>query len=313
MTTVGLVGVGKMGLPIARNLMERGFPVVGYRRRSLEELVAAGGMAARTPAELAAGSDVILSILPDVAALREVMMGDHGTLAALRPETVHIEMSTISPAEKEPMRGYLGQCGGDMLDCPISGSPSMVLPRLATTFVSGEPETVDRVRPVLDAISGPWVYAGRFGMGARLKYVANLLMAVHTVVTAEALLFAQGIGLDPKLVQTTLNGSIASSTIWERRGPLMTERHWLPAPGPIATLHPILEQIEQTAAEFDTATPLFDLAKAVFDRAMRDGWAERDIAAVYEQLEAVRSAMRRTAPVEEDSAAVAQAGGREAK
>jgi 3-hydroxyisobutyrate dehydrogenase len=242
-------------------------------------------VAAESPAALAAASDVVLSILPDAAALREVMLGDHGTLVTVRPGTVHIEMSTIVPAEKEPLRRLLAERGGDMLDCPISGSPPMVQPRQATTFVSGRQETVEQVRPVLDAISGPWVFTGPFGTGARMKYVANLLMAVHTVVTAEALVFADAIGLDQQLVQATLNGTIASSTIWERRGPLMRERRWLPAPGPIATLHPILRQIEQIADQYQTATPLFDLAKAAFDKAVADGWADRDIAAVYEQLE----------------------------
>jgi 3-hydroxyisobutyrate dehydrogenase len=297
MTTVGVIGVGKMGLPIARNLMAAGFDVLGYRRHSLEDLVASGGVAAESPAALAAASDVVLSILPDAAALREVMLGDHGTVAAVRPGTVHIEMSTLVPAEKEPLRQLLAEHGGDMLDCPISGSPPMVQPRQATTFVSGLEDTVEQVRPVLDAISGPWVYTGPFGTGARMKYVANLLMAVHTVVTAEALLFAEAIGLDQQLVQTTLNGTIASSTIWERRGPMMRDRRWLPAPGPIATLHPILGQIEQIAAEYQTDTSMFHLAKAAFDQAVADGWADRDIAAVYALLETRNRKPRAQAPI----------------
>ncbi|HEX8860941.1 MAG TPA: NAD(P)-dependent oxidoreductase [Actinomycetes bacterium] len=284
MTTVGVVGLGKMGLPIAQNLMERGFTVVGYRRSGTDELVAAGGTGARSAAEVASASDVLLSILPDLAALREVVEGPNGTLTKLRPGTVHVEMSTIDVAEKAALRDRVRSSGGDLLDCPIGGTPAMVRPRAATTFVSGEPASVDVVREVLDAISGPWIYTGAFGTGARLKYVANLLVAVHTVATAEAMLLARRSGLDLELVQRALDDSIASSAIWQRRGPLVRERRWTPAPGPIETLHHILEQIEDQAEAIGTELPLFAVTKRLYDKALAEGWGDLDIAAVYDLL-----------------------------
>jgi L-threonate 2-dehydrogenase len=284
MTTVGVIGLGKMGLPIAQNLMERGFNVVGYRRSGTAELAAVGGTGAQSAAEVASASDVLLSILPDVAALREVILGPNGTLTKLRPGTVHVEMSTLDVPEKAALRDRVRSAGGDLLDCPISGTPAMVRPRAATTFVSGEEASVDAVRGVLDAISGPWVYTGAFGTGARLKYVASLLVAVHTVATAEAMLLARRSGLDLELVQRTLDDSIASSAIWQRRGPLVRERRWTPAPGPIATLHEILDQIEDQATAIGTTLPLFDVAKQLYDRALDDGWGALDIAAVHDLL-----------------------------
>ena len=284
MTTVGVIGLGKMGLPIAQNLMDRGFAVVGYRRSGTGELAAVGGTGAQSPAEVASASDVLLSILPDVAALREVLLGPHGTMTKLRPGTVHVEMSTLDVDEKASLRDRVRAAGGDLLDCPISGTPAMVRPRAATTFVSGEEASVDAVREVLDAISGPWVYTGAFGTGARLKYVASLLVAVHTVATAEAMLLARRSGLDLELVQRTLDGSIASSAIWQRRGPLVQERRWTPAPGPIATLHEILDQIEDQATAIGTTLPLFAVAKQLYDRALADGWGALDIAAVHDLL-----------------------------
>jgi putative dehydrogenase len=284
MTTVGVIGLGKMGLPIAQNLMDRGFNVVGYRRSGTGELTALGGTGAQSPAEVASASDVLLSILPDVAALREVLLGSQGTMTKLRPGTVHVEMSTLDVAEKAALRDQVRSAGGDLLDCPISGTPAMVRPRAATTFVSGEKASVDAVREVLDAISGPWVYTGAFGSAARLKYIASLLVAVHTVATAEAMLLARRSGLDLELVQRTLDDSIASSAIWQRRGPLVRERRWTPAPGPIATLHEILEQIEDQAAALGTALPMFAVAKQLYDRALADGWGALDIAAVHDLL-----------------------------
>jgi 3-hydroxyisobutyrate dehydrogenase len=279
-----MIGLGKMGLPIARNLLERGFDVVGYRRHPSTEFVDAGGTAAGSAAEVAADADVIVSILPQLCDVQEVICGPQGTLTTLRPGTVHIEMSTLNVDQKLQLRDTVRAAGGELLDCPISGSPGMVAPRLATTFVSGDRAGVDRVRPVLDAISGPWVYTGEFGTGARMKYIANMLVAVHTVATAEAILLARRSGIDLELVQSTLDSSIASSAIWRQRGPLMRERAWSPAPGPIDTLHPILDQIEDYLGAIGLETPVFASAKAVFDKAVADGWGGLDIAAVHDQL-----------------------------
>jgi putative dehydrogenase len=279
---VAVIGLGKMGLPIARNLLERGFAVTGYRRTPAADAASAGVPVARTAADAAAQADVLLSIVPDVAAVEDVITGPTGTLTALRPGTVHIEMSTIPVDRKLRLRDAVRAAGGDLLDCPISGTPGMVAPRLATTFVSGDRDSVDVVRPVLDAISGPWVYTGEFGTGASLKYVANMLLATHTAAAAEAIQLARRLGLDLELVQQALDNSIGSSAIWRQRGPVMRERQWTPAPGPIGTLHPILEQIAAAAAGARLDPPVFSAAKTLFDKAMADGWAELDIAAVHD-------------------------------
>jgi 3-hydroxyisobutyrate dehydrogenase len=279
---VGVIGLGKMGLPIARNLMERGFAVTGYRRAGSPELAAAGGTVAGSAAEVAARSDVLVSILPDDNAVAEVVLGPQGTLTAMRPGTVHIEMSTVDVAAKDRIRARVVEAGGDLLDAPISGSPGMVAPRRATTFVSGSTASVEAVRPVLDALSGPWVYAGAFGAGAHLKYVSSLLVAIHTAAAAEAIVLARRSGLDLELVQRTLDDSIAGSAILRQRGPVMRARTWSPAPGPVDTLHPILEQVEAYAASLGLSTSVFAAAKTVFDKAVADGWGELDIAAVHD-------------------------------
>jgi putative dehydrogenase len=284
MYRVGIIGLGKMGMPIARNLTEAGFEVIGYRRNPSPELAAIGGTAAASAAEVARRADVLLSILPEAADVEEIVCGEAGTLTALPPGIVHIEMSTIDVDRKSRIRDAVRDRGGDMLDCPISGSPGMVAPRLATTFASGEMASVDIVAPVLDAISGPWVYTGEFGTGAHLKYIANMLVAVHTVAAAEAVVLARRSGLDLDLVQRTLDNSIAASAIWKQRGPVMRDRAWFPAPGPVDTLHPILEQIEDYASHVGVPTPVFTSAKSVFDMAVKEGWGNLDIACVHDQL-----------------------------
>ncbi len=287
MDRVGVIGLGKMGLPMARNLLERGFSVTGYRRSGSPELAEAGGTVAASAAEVAASADVLLSIVPGAEDVEEIIGGPAGTLTTLKPGTIHIEMSTIDVERKSRLRDAVRAKGGDLLDCPITGSPGMVAPRLATTFASGDPDSVAAVSAVLDAISGPWVYTGAFGTGARMKYIANLLLAVHTVAAAEAMALARCSGLDLELVQRTLDNSIASSAIWKQRGPLMAERAWSPAPGPVRTLHPILEQVEDHAAQTGLTTPVFAAAKEVFDKALADGWGDLDIACVHDQVSGV--------------------------
>src|ERR1700760_2429155 len=123
MQRVGVIGLGVMGLPIARNLMERGFEVVGYRRSGSPELAEAGGTVAASAAEVAAEADVLLSIVPDADAVTNVVCGPHGTLTTMRPGTVHIEMSTVDVGRKQSVRDAVAQAGGEMLDAPISGGP----------------------------------------------------------------------------------------------------------------------------------------------------------------------------------------------
>ena len=282
-----MIGLGKMGLPIARNLMVRGFHVTGYRRSGSPEFIKEGGTMASSPAEVAASCDVLVSIVPGAGDVEEIICGPQGTLSTLKRGIIHIEMSTIEVDLKARLRDMVRAKGGDLLDCPISGSPGMVAPRLATTFASGDQTSVDQVSAVLDAISGPWVYTGPFGTGAQLKYIANLLLAVHTVAAAEAMALARRSGLDLELVQKTLENSIASSTIWQQRGPVMAERAWSPAPGPVRTLHPILEQIEDHAAKAGLSSPVFAAAKEVFDKALADGWGDLDIACVHDQVSGV--------------------------
>jgi len=287
MVRVGVIGLGKMGLPIAVNLMERGFDVTGYRRSGSPELAEAGGIVAGSAAEVAASADVLLSILPGADDVEEVVQGPAGTLTTLRRGTIHIEMSTIDVPRKARLRDAVQAAGGDLLDCPIIGSPGMVAPRLATTFASGDTVSISAVSAVLDAVAGPWVFTGPFGAGAQMKYVANLLLAVHTVAAAEAMALARRSGLDLELVQKTLDNSIASSAIWRQRGPMMAERAWSPAPGPIRTLQPILEQIEAHAAQTGLSAPVFAAAKEAFDKAVADGWGDLDIASVHDQVSGV--------------------------
>jgi 3-hydroxyisobutyrate dehydrogenase len=235
-------------------------------------------------AAIAEDCDVVVTVLPTAEDVKSVVHGEAGILANARPGLLHLEMSTIDAGVKAKLAAELEAVGAGMLDCPISGSPNMVIDRTATLFVSGPPDSVHRARAVLEAVSGRWIYAGEFGCGTSLKYVANLLLATHMVAAAEAMVFARRSGLDLKLVQGALDDSIASSAILKQRGPLMQTQQWLPAAGPVATLQPILEQIRQCSREIHASHPVFDAARRVYEQALLEGYADCDIACVHDVL-----------------------------
>ncbi|HLQ55843.1 MAG TPA: hypothetical protein VK162_16430 [Streptosporangiaceae bacterium] len=161
----------------------------------------------------------------------------------------------------------------------------MVAARLAIMFVSGDLARIDTVRPMRATVSGLWVYTGPFGTGAHMKCMANLLLAVHAVTDGEAL--ARWSGLDLEFVPGTLEGCSADSANWKQRGPRMADRAWSPAPGPVRTLHPILEQIEGCAVKADPAAGVFASGQLAFAKALAGGWGDLDIACVYDQVSGV--------------------------
>lgn len=278
---VGVVGLGRMGLPIAANLVARGFAVTGFRRSGGEQLVAAGGRSAASPAEVAAASDVVITILPSADAVERVVLGEDGLLAAVRPGTVLAEMSTVDLGRKTALRDVVAARGAAMLDCAISGTPGMVAPRLATVLASGEPDALERARPVLEAV-GPLRVTGAFGTGSRTKFVTNLLVAAHVAAAAEAVALVRRWGLDPEATHDVLGGSMAASAVLARRGPAMPQRAWHPAPSPIDDMVAVLTTIEAEVAACGVAAPVLVAARSAFERAATLGWGGLDVSALYD-------------------------------
>jgi len=281
---VGMVGVGTMGLPMAANLLERGYVVHGYRRRSLDDFVAIGGRPTASSAELAERCDVVFVILPDEDALDDVALGEQGLVVGAHAGLVVAELSTMRVSKKQEVRDALASAGAEMLDCPISGMPGMVKKRTASIFASGPADVVDRCHDVMAAITDTVKYLGTFGNGTTMKLVANLLVGVHTLAAAEALALAHHGGLDLETVIDVIRGGIASSTIFEARGPMMAAGAYTPAPGPVDTMLQSVYEIREFADDVGSPTPLFSRAAAEYQRAHDDGRGHEDIAVLFSQL-----------------------------
>ena len=283
--TLGLIGLGQLGLPVARNLLQAGYAVSGYRRSAASELEAAGGQRLASPGAVASACDILLLCLPDEAAQRSALEGTDGVLAHLKPGQIVIELGTYSRAFKLEQAARLSERGARVLEAEVSGSPPMVSARKAAFYLGGEAGLVDECSPVLKAITENQFHLGPYGSAVAMKLIANYLLTIHTLAAAEAMNLGARAGFDPALVAKVIAQGAGNSTMFAIRAPMMAERKFSPAPGPFNTLDKYLNLGEQMARELGCASPLFDTAAPYFRRALSQGMGEQDISAVIALIE----------------------------
>jgi 3-hydroxyisobutyrate dehydrogenase len=281
---IGIIGLGRMGLPIAKNLIEAGFAVTGYRRGNMSAFTDLGGVAAGSCREVAQRSDVVITCLHEEA-FYDAFSGPAGLVHGVHPRLIVLDLSTAAIEVKERELHALQSMKAQMLDCPVSGTPIMAAAKQVVLFASGERAAYEHCLPVLEAIAANHFYLGHFGAGMKMKYIANLLLAVHNVAAAEAMVLSAKANLDPELVLKVISPSIAGSTAFTTRALMMAQGRYLPpAPGPIQTMYEVIELIDVFARNNHCPTPLFSLATRYYEQAMTEGRGEQDIAAIYALL-----------------------------
>ncbi len=290
--SVGVVGLGIMGGAMARNLLADGVTVFGHdvADSAISAFVAAGGSHLPTPAAVADAAPIVITSLPSGAALAEVVGGRGGISETARPGLIVIETSTLGLADKEAARDVLSELGAEMLDCPISGTGAQAPSRDIVVLASGNAAAIAQARPVLERLGRRVHEIGPFGAGSRLKYIANLLVGIHNVAAAEAFVLAEKAGLDSQLVYDVIADSAATSRILELRTPLMIANNYRPATARLSTFVKDLDVISAFAAELDCPTPLLDVVRQLYDRAMASDMGDLDsaaVCAVVEQLAGV--------------------------
>jgi 3-hydroxyisobutyrate dehydrogenase len=283
--TLGLIGLGQLGLPVARNLLQAGYAVAGYRRSAAPEFEAAGGQRLTSPGEVTSACDILLLCLPDEAAQRSALDGSDGVLAHLKSGQIVIELGTYSRAFKLEQAARLSERGARVLEAEVSGSPPMVSARKAALYLGGEAGLVDECGPVLKAITDNQFHLGPYGSAVAMKLIANYLLTIHTLAAAEAMNLGARAGFDPALVAKVIAQGAGNSTMFAIRAPMMAERKFSPAPGPFNTLDKYLNLGEQMARDLGCASPLFDTAAPYFRRALSQGMGEQDISAVIALIE----------------------------
>ncbi len=285
MATVGIVGLGLLGGAVASRLLAAGHAVVGHdvRAERMAALETMGGKPAASAAAVAQASDAVITLLPSLAAVEEVVIGAEGLVTVARPERPVIQMSTISPALTERLAAALGARGLAFLDCPVSGTSGMVARGDGIIFVGGERALYDRWRPALETIVPRAILVGRPGQAMVLKLIANLLVGLHSAAAAEALNLARRAGLDLPVALDALAGSAATSRMLEVRGPMMV-REEFPAQMKLDLFMKDLHLIQDAAAAAGAAVPLTDVAEQLYAAAAVAGHDGEDLSVVVKSF-----------------------------
>ena len=288
---VGVIGLGIMGGAFARNLAAAGWRVVGYdisaaRRR---EASRAGVEIAANAADVATKTPVILTSLPKPQALMDVARDIAG--AKLKGKTV-VEMSTFAISDKEKAERVLAKAGHVMLDTPVSGTGSQAARRDLVFYASGEPRIIKKLRPMFEAF-GRHVYdVGVFGNGSKMKYVANLLVAIHNVASAEAMVLGMKAGLPPQLIFDLVQAGAGNSRVFELRAPMMVKGNYKTVTMKIDVWDKDMQVIGDYAKKIRVPTPMFNASKPVYVQAQKSGFGAQDTAAVCAVLEKMAKVKR---------------------
>src|ERR1700676_814498 len=281
--TVGIVGLGIMGGAIAPNSVEPGWRVIGFdidaARRA--ELALANVTIAADVSQVTRDAPIIMTSLPSAAAAVDVAQ----IIANPRqPARITVELSTLALADKLRFEAILNKAGHSPLDCPLSGTGAQAKNRDLIVYASGDSEAIAKCMGLFADFAKQSADLGRYGNGSRMKFVANHLVAINNVATAEAMLLAERAGLDPKMVVDMVGPGAGGSRMFQMRAPMMVERVYEPATMKVSTLKKDIAIIAEFADDVGCATPLFTLTQPVYADAMAMGLGDQDTAAVFEVL-----------------------------
>jgi len=286
MKAVGVIGLGIMGSAMAASLLRSGFRVHGYdvlaeRRASLKK---AGGFPCKSVSEVSSKAKIIITSLPSAAALHKVSRQLKGIV---------IETSTLPIADKVKAEFVLGKRKSILLDCPLSGTGAQARSGDLVVYGSGDKAAFQKTLPVLKGFSRAQYFVGEFGNGSRMKFVANLLVAIHNVSAAEAFALGVKAGLDRKTIFKVAGDGAGASRMFQVRGPMMVAGDYRDATMKVEVWQKDMKIIGEFAAQHGVPTPLFNAAAAIYNAAMAQGFARQDTASVCAVLERLAGLRRR--------------------
>lgn len=282
MEKIGFIGLGIMGKPMAMNLIKAGYSVALYSRRpeSLESLIAAGAKGFASPKELAPHVDVIITMVSTTADIEEILLEKNGIIHTAKPQTIVIDMSTISAGATQRIANVLKKKEIDMLDAPVSGGEQGAIKGTLSIMVGGNAAILEKVRPILSALGSQIIHIGDQGAGQVAKACNQIIIAETIVAVSEALSLAKKSGIDPAKVREALLGGFAHSKVLEIHGKRMLDNDY--KPGFKASLHRkdmhlAIEQAHQVGIDL----PAAQYAMKCLDRLVLKGHSEDDSSALH--------------------------------
>ena len=285
---IGIIGVGIMGEPMAKNLIDGGYEITAYdvNREAVERVAAHGGKPASSPKEAATSKDLVITMLPDDRIVQEAVLGANGAMEGMSRGTILVDMSTVSPSTSKKIAEVLEKNGMEMLDAPVSGGDVGAREATLAIMVGGKKEIFDKALPVLQKLGKNVSYVGDHGAGAVAKAANQIIVALTIEAVAEALIFAKKSGVDPEMVRNALLGGFAQSRILELHGRRMLDRNF--EPGGRAGLHKKDTEIAMTSArELGMYLPGTALISHLWNAIAAQGGLDWDHSAVVKVLESM--------------------------
>jgi 3-hydroxyisobutyrate dehydrogenase/2-hydroxy-3-oxopropionate reductase len=285
---VGFIGLGKMGKPMAVNLIRKGFDLIVHNRSRavIEELSSMGAAAATSPRMVAQEADVVLTCLPTPEAVEAVYLAADGLVPAAKPDQVLVDHSTVSPTTSRRLFEAAREKGAHFLDAPISGGVPRAEAGTLTIMVGGDEAVFRRMVPIFDAMGDKVVRAGGPGVGSVVKLTNQLLVGVHTAAALEALVFGVKGGADPRILLDVIGSSFGASAMFSRTVPMVLARQFGSATD-VGILSKDMGLITRLGKELSCRLLLGAVAEQLFDEGIGLGLAHNDIVSLVEPLERI--------------------------
>ncbi|MCY4557131.1 MAG: NAD(P)-dependent oxidoreductase [Chloroflexi bacterium] len=284
---IGFIGLGRMGLPMAYNLLRAGHDITVHNRsqEKVRQIADAGATAATSTLEVMASCDIVLACLPDVATCEAVLLGDDGALPNARPGQIIVDHSTVGASTSKACAAAAEQRGAMFLDAPISGGTERATDGTLTIMVGGPAEAYKSAQPLFDVIGAVVRHVGPTGSGTAAKLVNQLLVGVHMVAAAEAMLLGAKSGADPALVFELVNSGWGQSFLLGRNAPAMLDRDFDGVRTQLRVFLKDLGLIQEMARDLGTPIAAGDLAYKLLAEAVDQGLGDLDSAAIVLPME----------------------------
>ena len=275
--SLGFIGLGVMGKPMAFNLIRAGYSLTVYdiRSEAMSDLVKAGAAKGHSPAHVASVSEVIVTMLPDSPQVEEVILGREGVLKGAREGSLIIDMSSIAPKVAMRIGEAAARKGIGMLDAPVSGGEPKAVDGTLSIMAGGEAEHFEKAEKILLTMGASVKYMGKIGSGNITKLANQIMVAIHLAALGEAMVFAEKAGVDSEKVFHAIRGGLAGSTVLEAKMPMILERNFKPG-GPISMHTKDLVNVRDTAFEIDAPIPLTTQVMEFMKALKADGKAGDD-------------------------------------
>lgn len=284
---IGYVGIGLMGLPMARRLLQRGYSVTvcDIDAARTDEARKAGATVAATPAEAARGADLVLLNLPTTEAVGQVVFGEGGVASAIRPPQLLVDFSTVKVDKGRAFAASLREkTGCGWIDAPVSGGPPACASGTLTVMAGGEPGEIERVRGLMADIAGQFTPMGPSGAGSTAKMINQLIVGCTHAVLAEAVVLAEAAGIDAARIPECLAGGYADSSMLQKLYPRIVARDFAPQ-GYARQLLKDLEMLSEFAGGLKSPMPMAGQALSLYRMLVHLGYSELDTAAIYKLYE----------------------------